>query len=574
MMAGPVGALGVALFALSLASRAAETGLADDLRWRPLSLEAWDCVEDPNQRPGSIIKRFVDPLTRQENRPVRSLLSSDREHALSIAPVLTPNTPVYIRYCGRQAPGARDMNYVLLEGKVYACFESPLELEKTPVVRIRPIDGGCSVPFLIRVAPKLRGPALDNGVLEFLFRVPAIFDPRVEVRSVTFGNKKLDYRFSVSPDWDVISISVPVSKQEVETAAASGTELPPVLMDGLLVLNRYDVLPPDRFVNLPQDLERRFRSIARLMPGRDYLGEEEEKRIRAIVGEIQRQAQSSFHQLLLAHRVTAARIQYFNNNMLRTPMQILSEGIGDCDDYGRLMVCLLRGLGIPSRMAIGQLYDFNNMGAHAWVEAALPMRNGKLHWFLCDPTLAAASPDKDYFVQFKNRIYLCPLRFSVQQQNLPVDMETQVLLNWRTRSSEDRLPPAALQSTINSFGAELRKSLEDKTAAIRAAGLLLTREFMYTPGAAYVFTARIVTPQRSRFRVTLDSEERVAADLTVLDDDFELDSAADQQTLAMLKGAYQRLRADPLQSTDARHCLELTYFRDRHTDAFKECASR
>src|SRR5512140_296961 len=110
--------------------------------------DGWE--EEGNQAPGSIIKRFVDPLTRQENRPIRSLLNSDQEHASSIGPVLTPGQPVYVRYFQSQKPGPDEVNCILEDGRIFVNYDEPHDLMRMPGLRIRPVDGKTKIPFLVR----------------------------------------------------------------------------------------------------------------------------------------------------------------------------------------------------------------------------------------------------------------------------------------------------------------------------------------------------------------------------------------------------------------------------------------
>ncbi len=56
----------------------------------------------------------------------------------------------------------------------------------------------------------------------------------------------------------------------------------------------------------------------------------------------------------------------------------LQDRAGDCDDQSMLLISLLRSAGIPSWLAFGTLYDgtTGQWGAHAWVEAYVPLAEG------------------------------------------------------------------------------------------------------------------------------------------------------------------------------------------------------
>ncbi len=530
---------------------------------------SWEGLQDP----GSIIKRFVDPLTRQEHRPIRSVLTSDEEHASSIAPVLTPNRAIYIRSSQKRTPTVEDANYILEDGRVFTSYANPYETEKAPMLKMRPVDGKTRIPFLIRTYLTFPGSAEETGSLDMLIRLPLLFDPKIEIKSVVSGSRQLQFQIRSGPDLDNHSVNIPIGTEEIKASQQSGKPME-ITIEGTVYLGDYQVISADRFDPKPPEYPVRLRSIARVLPGRDYLGPAEQALIQKIAAEIAAASKDKYEQVILVQRFVADRVGYFQNNMLRSGIQVLQEGIGDCDDFSRLMVCLLRALNIPSRAVVGFLYDFNSMGSHAWVEVALPMRNGRLHWFLCDPTLATASTDKDYFVQFKNRIYLYPVRFDVRAHNLPADQVTETLLNWSSKEKDEKRTPAAVQSILNTFNEQLKASLEQKVAELKQKNLLLRRQFLFAPASSFIVTERPVAPRQSQLRTLLDEEERLVVELIVLDDDFALDSPADQETLQTMRNAYQRLKEAPFEGSEARHCLELVYQRDRYTDRLQRTTLR
>jgi hypothetical protein len=537
----------------------------------PFPLNGQESERVDLDQPGSIIKRFVDPLTRQEHRPIRSILTSDAEHASSIAPVLTPGKPVYIRYYQNQKSALPEQyNYVLDDGRVFVNYEDPYEMVRMPVVKMRPVDGKTRIPFLVRTLLKPTETIAESSSMYAFVRLPIIFAPRLEVRRVMIGGKRADFRVTTGPDDACYTISVPLS-EEHGWKVGRQTE---VVMDGMITLNDYEVMHPSQFRDFDETMEQRLRSVSRSVASRDYIGEEERATIEKLAEEIRQVTTTQYQQLVLAHRVAASKISYFQNNMQRTAVQVLTEGIGDCDDYSRVMVTILRSLGIPSRIAIGYLYDFNSMGAHAWVETALRTKSGKVHWFICDPTLASASSDKDMFIQFKNRIYLYPLRFDVKTQNLACDSRTEILLNWNGKEKEQKLPSAALPALINSFNESFRASFSQRLVELRQQDLVLRRQFLFNPGASYILTDRPVTPDRSHLSLSLDSEERLIAELSVNDDDFDLDSPQDQQVVALLRQAYQHLKQVPFEGSEARHSLEFAFFRDRYSDRLQRVRLR
>jgi hypothetical protein len=525
----------------------------------------------PLSAPGSIIKRFVDPLTRQEHRPIRPILNSDEEHASSIGPVLTPGKAVYIRQHYFRRPQPEHVNYALEDGRLFVNHDDPYDVGKMPMLKIRPVDGKTRIPFLVRTSLKSSEALNPQASVYLFFRLPTIFNPRFELRRVSMAGRRLQFKTTLGPDEGCFTVTIPLS----DLPDRGGSDRPvEIIMEGAVTLADYQVLPKEDFANAPGSFDRRLQNIARLMPERDFVSTEEEERIRGLVEEIRTITSVPYQQMVLAHRFTSTRLSYFQNNMQRTAMQVLNEGIGDCDDYARVMVTLLRGLGIPSRMAVGFLYDFNSSGAHAWVEAALQTRKKKPHWFISDPTLAGASQDKDLFVQFKNRIYLYPVRFEVKIHNLAADYRTEILLNWSGKTKLEGLPDAALPALINTFNDSLQTSFDNQLAELSRRDLLLVRQFLYKPAASYLLADRAIEPGRSHLMMLLDAEERVVAELAVSDDDHALDSPADLQILSLLKDAYQNLKQVPFGGSEARHCLELTYYRDRYTDRLQRVRLR
>ncbi len=528
--------------------------------------------KDFSDQPGSIIRRFVDPLTRQERRLYRSVLSSDTEHADSVAPVLTPDTPVYIHYDERVKDAHNSRNYILEEGRVFMNYECPFDPEKAPVLKIRPIDGGSKVPFLIRLQLTPREGRAINSSLDIDFRLPAIFSPQVDVRSVTSGNEALEFLVQPRPNCDDFNLRVNLPKTRGDSSTEGQAESLRLLIEGTIALKEYSTLPSQRFEKAPTEVDYPppLRVTGRLLPDRDYRGAEERARIGEIVQSIQNAADSRYQQLVLAHRYASEQIRYYQNSMQRTPVQILTEGVGDCDDFCRVLIALLRAMGIPAKLTIGYLYDFNNMGPHGWVEAALPDKDGNLRWFICDPTLASVSPDKDYFVQFKNRIYLYPLRFNVAIHNLAADKQVEILLNWQEKEDRRQFPTTVLNFVLDSFTANLQDSLSTTAQTLRTGNLLVPREFRFALGSRYILADRAITENRTRLQLFLEGDESIALEIGVLDDEYDLSSEADRQTLELLKTVYQQLKDNPFQNTEAPYCLDLTYTRDSHSDRLQK----
>lgn len=522
----------------------------------------------PAGEPGTVIKRMVAPVTDGEtgNRAGGKLLQSPGEHALSCAPVLTPRKPVYLRRLWQPEPAQDDLNLVLADGRIYANFLSPQAVDESPALQIRPVDGNCDIPVLIRTAIKLDTPPDNNDLLEFLIDLPAIFHPVAEIRSASAGTVPVAAEVLPGSALARIRLSVPLPQPVLAAAYAKGVRKLPVLVDAVLKLGRYGILPASQFTNFPKtgrDLS--LAGLARLIPGRDFLGNEEKQQVMDLVQPIISKTNSDWEKVLMANRLVSGRIHYRRNSLRRTPIQILTEGLGDCDDYCRLLVTILRAMEIPCCMEVGRLYDFNTMGAHAWVQVALPAGSGKTRWFICDPGLASISEDRDSFVQTTDRYYLYQIQFRLHYPALPLAEPTEIWLNWQDHSAKSNRQ--SLEALATGFGPALRASLQAQAGRLKGSGLMATREFKYDAGSPYLLLAQAAGVVTTKIRLTpeedvlVETEAGSAAGGPLLPLD---DSAAER-----MQQIYQKIRRHFFQNAESRHCLELTYERDSSTDELK-----
>ncbi|MBN2432545.1 MAG: transglutaminase domain-containing protein [Acidobacteria bacterium] len=549
-----------------LLAGAAMAGPAGDGH-QPVGSRLIEPNRDYGEEPGSIIKRFVQPLTEEEKRSHRSILITDDDHANSIAPVLTPKTPVYLHFSRQSGPNPEELNFILESGRIFLNYASPYKQEDAPTLRIRPIDGDCEIPFLIQVELEpLRVPH-ESGTLEILLHLPLIFNPEVTVNSVTLAQKNQDYRLSVGASLHRHKIVIPINKRILEPFVHENNGRLQILVDGIISLSKYRPIEPHRFSSVAkEDLDPRLAGISMIIAGRDYWGEHEKRQIMDLARQIEERTNKDYERILLANRYTSRSIRYFRNSMRRTAIQVLAEGIGDCDDYTRVMMALLRAMGIPCSLSVGHLYDFNSIGAHAWVDVGLPTRDGELRWFICDPTLASVTDQKDYFVQFNNRIYLYPVKIEVAARNLPVDERADILLNWRGKSPDNLTSPQAYHSTINSFRENLERSLQEKMDILTRRNLLPEREFLFDLGSSYFIVDRDVAPEKSRLQIKLDNSEQFMVELTVTDEEYSLEGAAEQEMADRIRRSYRRMKQLFFPDFEARYCLELSFERDKYTD--------
>ncbi len=68
-------------------------------------------------------------------------------------------------------------------------------------------------------------------------------------------------------------------------------------------------------------------------------------------------------------------------------LETLESKVGVCDEFANLSAAMLRAKGIPTRLAIGVVFDGKDWGNHAWLEVHHP----QLGWVSTDPTFNESS---------------------------------------------------------------------------------------------------------------------------------------------------------------------------------------
>lgn len=550
------------------------------------------------EEPGSIIKRFVDPLLRPPQDKGRTLFKSDNEHAESLGPLMTAERPVFLHTVRSVKPLPNDRNFILENGRIFLNYEEPQQPDKAPRIGIRSTDGGQRIPFILRMMLLPRALDFEEGVLEVGFSLPAIFQPRLEIESVRLDGRKMNFRVQTGPAMDTFDLVIPLRQEDLEAAAKSRNGPAQMFLGGYIHLSEYKVLDEGDFAPRGRsENQEALRGIAQLIINRDYTSEEEKTRIMEIANGIREKSSTSLEEIRRVNRYVLSKIRYFRNSMKRTSMQVIDEGFGDCDDYTRIMITLLRALGIPCKAAIGNLYDFNHFGAHAWVEAALPLRNGQIHWFICDPTLASAADDKDDFIQFKNRLHIYQIDVRARSLNIPMDEVTDVLFNWQQEDSKEKVSFQIYPTLINSFLTDFTQSIQATLAGLQDANLTFTREFAFMPGSSYILVDHGVPKNlpkvtdiddpdelyvldqnkeeiRSRFQVKLDSKENLIFEVGVLDEDDFLESPGQRRQVEWLRFYYKLLCEELFQGAEFRNSVELVFSRDRHSDRLQKVQVR
>ncbi len=582
----------VALYVLMLFTLCVQTAWGGEERPAPPRILH---QEVPPDDPGSLIKRFVDPLMRTSTAGNDFGLDSDREHADSAALVVTPETPVYVRAGSGGPRRPLGDNFILLNGRVFMNYDSPQDPDKLPRLCIRPIDDGTRIPWLARIVLTPRSSiSWDSGSVEVSIDAPSIFLPELSVTGVILEGRKIPFRMRRLMGNGSFEVSVSLHPADLGWTQGGVNNPATLFIAGEVHLMQYDAINARSFPNLAEmKVPESLSGLSKLVRGRDYANDVEKEQIEALARGIigpERNVMTIVRRIDLH---VATTLRYFRNSMLRSPMQVVAEGLGDCDDFTRLVIALLRSLGIPCSAAVGAIYDFNNYGAHAWVEVGVPDKNGRVYWFLCDPTLASAANDKDYFVRLKNRIYLYPMGVKVRVLNMPAGYSTDVLLNWTDESLKQETALQAWKTMITTFCTDLETSMLQEVDAFArlAANLAPRREFRFTPASDYILVdqppeAMLVdyralkdpdlvykmktvlqkTKDHARWQIRVNPASDLVLELGVLDDDFDLEGTDDQKVIVMIQGLYKALKDELLSGKELRHCLEMTYTRDRHTD--------
>ncbi|MBP7868352.1 MAG: transglutaminase domain-containing protein [Acidobacteria bacterium] len=558
-------------------------------------------LDVPESDPGSLIKRFVDPMMRGSER-TGSGLDDDREHADSTARVVTADTPVYIREGNGPARPPLGSNLVMINGRIFVNYESALDPDKLPQLVIRPIDGNTRIPWLVRVmlTPRMSETSWEQGSVRVTLRFPCIFRPELSVTGVIVNGQKASYSVRAAQTADEYEVTIPVHHQDMLAAdPASGCQ---VFLAGEMKLHPYETESARSFPNLGDvRLPDSLIGLARLIRGRDYAGEDEGRQIEALARQIVGTERNLLTVVRKVNLYVATTLRYYRNTMLRSPMQVVAEGLGDCDDFTRLMIALLRALGVPCAVAVGAIYDFNNFGAHAWVEVAVPQRDGPAWWFLCDPTLASAATDRSFFVRFRSRIYLYPTGIGISVLNMPVHYAADILMNCNDENLKKGASLQAWQAVIASFCNDLETSLQKEILAFAnlSSGLAPRREFRFTPASDFILAdqppqallfdfrsvrepdmvAKFMTSTHkakdtSRWQVRVTAQDDLVLELGVLDEDYDLGSPDDQRFVALLQELYRQLKDSLVRNQEVRHCLEMTYGRDKHTDRLQKVTIR
>jgi hypothetical protein len=502
---------------------------------------------------------LVDEILDLSETKQRLPLTSDAEHARSIDPVLTRGTPMWIHEALPSPP------LTVIGGRVFSYRDHVYNPLDAPVLKIRAIDDNQIVPFVLRVVISPTAKTSPGAAMIVSIPTPPIFGAHVEKLAAWVDGGLADASLGRSQRDATLDIRIPLADFQSE-----GSDPITVVVEGELHIGSYTVLPPGGFAALDGlALDPEFEGLATLELDRDITAIEERERLDEIADSLASKATTDYERVVAVNSWVSTHLRYQESPATRSPIEAVQDRSGDCDDSTALAAALLRSLGIPARRPTGLLYDLDTLAAHAWVEVALPMRGGGLHWFIVDPTLAGATPvegrKRDY-VQFRDRVLLYPLRPVVSIEGMADRPTTDILFNWRKETTSPITDAGNLSRFIDLVVQGVDQQLSRGAERLAEAGLLMSRESASIAGSPYlVFDRPVVEEDSSRLQLRLENEERLVLDL-VAENTPALESKADLETIDRMKAAYGDLNSLFFGGMKAHHNLELVFSRDRHSD--------
>jgi hypothetical protein len=305
--------------------------------------------------------------------------------------------------------------------------------------------------------------------------------------------------------------------------------------------------------------------LARLEIGRDIDDAGEADRLQEIAATLSAGPSTPYDRIVAVNSWVSRQLRYQESPATRSAIQALEDRSGDCDEHTTLMAALLRSMGIPVRRATGLLYDFERLSAHSWVEVGLTRRDGSLHWFIVDPTLAGTSPSEEEklrYLQFSDRMLLYPMRPSVSLKGVIGRHTTDILLNWRENTAKPFTDPSQAIAFFDLVISSVDREISSGAERLADGGLQLRRQSASIVGSPYIIVDRPLTGQNSnRIRLQLENEERLVFDLSAGDG-----SEIDDQAIGKLRKVHGDLNHSFFAGRPAYHNLELVYIRNRHSD--------
>jgi len=530
-----------------------------------------DVAEDQESNVKEAAHHLAAELLDSSSSKYRPPLTSNAEHVRTIDPVLTEGTAIWIHEALPFPP------LTVMMGRVFSyndAFYDPLD---APVLKLRAIDDNQAIQFLARVAISPDEDIPPNAAIILSLPASPIFQPRLGYVTAWVGDERAPAAITNSPEDASISIRVPVTPAHVEKLKNGETPIN-VIIDGELHLGTYDPVPRRRFAAVEDSqLDPAIAGLARLELNRDIADIAEYEELQRAADDLEAQSTTDYKLVRAINSWVSSQLKYQEGPASRTPVEALQDQSGDCDDYTALMVALLRTGGIPARRATGLLYDLNTLSAHAWVEAALPTRDGSIHWFICDPTLAGTTQigsEKAGYVQFKDRILLYLARPAIHDEGLAGPITSDVLLNWRKSDERPSADPQELSQFIDLVIEEVDHEIARDAEDLAENNLLLRRGSASIAGSPYFFVDRPLTEKdTSWIQVRLENEEWLVLDL-MAEEYSTLESDTDLEMIAQMQRAFIDLNSLFFDGTPAHYNLELLHLRDPHTDGLHTLSLR
>jgi transglutaminase-like putative cysteine protease len=291
---------------------------------------------------------------------------------------------------------------------------------------IRPVDGGQDV----ELESKVRISRLDYGDVEgtisfdtglrLVPKIPGILPHDFSVIQVRMNEKNIPIKYIEERDpageFDVPHYFIDIERLvddgvlssgdfdddlEVKVrAAASIDEAGPIDRKDMAGVSAYDEMP---------DYLRKYTEHKDSLPSRH-------ERIQGIVDAYDGDRDDVMAIMRYALDVTDNAIEYYDPELALTPIEVLDDGRGDCDDYAGLFNTILRGFGVPAREGSGPTLTEDGSavtGFHAWSEVLVPINDGSYRWILVEPTWADNSEYPYTYINLVSPKYMYLVDFNV-----------------------------------------------------------------------------------------------------------------------------------------------------------------
>lgn len=490
-------------------------------------------------------------------------LNSDAEHARTIDPLLTEGTPVWIHEDHPSPP------LTVIGGRLFSYRDVIYDPIDAPTLKLRAIDDDQVIPFLVRVVLRADVAVSAGASIYLSFPAPPIFNPYIQSLSAWVGSENVRVSTEYSPVSATINIFVPLKAETIEHTRNSGEPITAIIQ-GQLVLGSYKPLSRGRFTNLGDwSPDPAIAPLSTVESGRDVRDDRERRELEKIARSLASESAPAYDKVRAINSWVSDHLLYEKSAATRSPYEALEDRRGDCDDFTALTAALLRTIGVPARRPTGLLYDFDTLAAHTWVEAALPRRDGDLHWFVIDPTLAGtvrAKHLKTGYVQFRDRIVLYPVRPLIGLKGGTGPRTTDLLFNWRKPAEEPFSQPDDLSRIIDRVIHGVEQEVSLRAGHLVEGGLMLRRESASIAGSPYLVADRpIAEGSTSRLRLRLENEERLVLDLSA-GWGRGLESKVDLESIDHIRAAYRAMNDVFFSGVRANFNLELVFIRDPHSD--------